>query len=124
MLAVVRTLRTNRVSFRVKGDIPRRLMKFLRDEFGKHLTIVEENETVDITKTDWYLQKKETSSPGKTVRVLRKRDRLTQAELGQMLGGLSVQKISDIEHDRRGISKTLAMKLAAVFGSPVERFLF
>ena len=123
MLAVVRTLRTKKVSFRVKGDIPRRLMKFLREEYGKHLMIIEAEETVDITKTDWYQKKKDSSSPGKTVRVLRKRDRLTQAELGQMLGGLSVQKISDIELGRRGISKSVAMKLSAVFCSPVEKFL-
>ena len=124
MLAVVKTPHTKKETFEVKGDIPNNLMAFLRSEFGNNLIIIDnKKDYVDITKTAWYKRQKANKTLGKTVRIYRERDNLTQAELGQKLGGLSIQKISDIEHDRRGISKDSAKKLAHIFGTSVEKFL-
>lgn len=62
-------------------------------------------------------------TPGHVLRIYRERDKLTQGALGKRFGGLSCQKISNMENNRRGISKGLADKLAHLFGASVERFL-
>ena len=62
-------------------------------------------------------------SPGDAVRVYRENRKLTQAKLGEKLGGLSRQYVSDIERGSRSISKNLAKKLSALFDVPLERFL-
>jgi len=124
MLAVVNKPHTKKKIFEVKGDIPKDLMNYLRSEFGKNLTVVDNDQDyVDITKTDWYKKQKAARTPGKVLRVYRERDGLSQAQLGQKLGNLSAQKISDLEHDRRGISKDIAKKLSVIFSTPVEKFL-
>ena len=52
--------------FEVKGDIPKDLMSFLRSEFGKNLTVVDdEKDYVDVTRTDWYKKQKAARTPGK-----------------------------------------------------------
>lgn len=81
------------------------------------------NSCLDITQTAWYKKQRSRMTPGKTVKVYRQRDGLSQAELGRHLGGLSIQKISDIENDRRGVSKELAKKLADVFSTSADKFL-
>ncbi len=125
MLAVVRRPHTNRRRFEIKGDIPNRVVAYLRTEFGRNLTVIDtqEDEYIDITKTEWYKSQKKRMTPGHNLKVLRQRDHLTQEALGKRLGGLSRQKISDLEAGRRGISKDLAKKSAHLFGTSVERFL-
>ena len=81
------------------------------------------NPLVDITQTAWYKKERSRMTPGRTLKVYRERDQLTQEELGQRLGGLPIQKISDMEHDRRGISKELAKKLAVIFSTSADKFL-
>ena len=50
---------------------------------------------------------------------------MSQAELGHQLGTTwTRQKISDLEHNRRQISKEIGKKLSQIFGVPVERFLY
>lgn len=124
MLAVVKTPRTKK-KFVVEGDIPNKLLVFLEKNFGKYLTIDndDDDEYVNFRDTAWYKKMKKSWTPGKSVRVYRMRDQLTQAQLGRKLGGLSIQKISDIENNRRGISKELAKKLATLFGTSVDRFI-
>jgi len=121
----VKRPRTNRRRFEIKGDIPSRVVSYLRSEFGRNFTVIDNGEDsyIDITDTEWYRKQKKRMTPGRNLRIYRERDRLTQAELGKRLGGLSRQKISDMENDRRGISKDLAKKCANLFGTSVERFL-
>lgn len=123
MLAVVKRPRTNRKVFEVRGDIPPHVMDYLKSRFGSRLVVMEESELIDITQTSWYRQQKADSSPGKSLRVYRQRDGMTQRELGERLGGLSVQKVSDLENDRRGISKDLAKQLAKLFGTSTDVFV-
>ncbi|MBW2252025.1 MAG: helix-turn-helix transcriptional regulator [Deltaproteobacteria bacterium] len=55
--------------------------------------------------------------------MYRENFRLTQAELGQKLGKFTRQKISDMEHNKRTISKDVARKLSQLFDVPIDRFL-
>ena len=124
MLAVVKKPHTNEKIFEIRGAIPLVVVKFLRNKFGDDLEIIDKSEGyVDITQTAWYKKQRSRMTPGKTVKVYRERDQMTQEDLGQRLGGLSIQKVSDIEHDRRGISKELARKLAGIFNTSVDKFL-
>ncbi len=123
MLAVVKTLRTKKV-FSVKGDIPVLLLRYLRKKYGKALVVSDdENDYVDLRKTDWYKKQKLRRAPGKSMKMYRARDQLTQAAVGKKLGGLSAQKVSDMENNRRGISKNMGQKLSFLFGTAVEKFL-
>ena len=124
MLAVVKKLRTKQKMFEVRGAIPRDVVTYFKKRFGEAVTVVQDDEDyVDITQTAWYKKRQAQATPGKTVQVYRQRDHWTQAELGQRLGGLSIQKVSDIENDRRGISKELAKKLALIFNTSTDKFL-
>jgi transcriptional regulator with XRE-family HTH domain len=48
---------------------------------------------------------------------------LTQAELGRKLGKFTRQKIAEMEHNQRSISKDAAKKLSQIFNVPLDRFL-
>ncbi|MGE0269259.1 MAG: helix-turn-helix transcriptional regulator [Candidatus Omnitrophota bacterium] len=116
--------RTKEKIFEIRGSIPSVVVRFLKEKFGSRFEIIEDgDEWMDITQTDWYKKQKSRMTLGKNVKVYRERDHLTQEELGQRLGGLTIQKISDIEHDRRGISKELAKKLAVTFNTSADKFL-
>ncbi|MBW2741359.1 MAG: helix-turn-helix transcriptional regulator [Deltaproteobacteria bacterium] len=47
---------------------------------------------------------------------------MTQADLGQKLGKFTRQKISDMERNKRSISKDVAKKLSQLFDVPIDRF--
>jgi DNA-binding XRE family transcriptional regulator len=110
--------------FKIKGNIPDGVIKYLRREFGQSVEIIDENEElVNIFDTHWYKAIKKTISPGDTLRIYRQNFGLTQAELGQKLGKFTRQKISDMENNKRSISKTVAKKLGEIFDVQVDRFL-
>ncbi len=124
MLAVVKKPHTNNMLFKIKGNIPDGVMKYLRREFGQNVELIDENEElVNIFDTHWYKAIKKTISPGDTLRIYRQNFGLTQAELGQKLGKFTRQKISDMENNKRSISKAVAKKLSEIFDVPIERFL-
>jgi antitoxin component HigA of HigAB toxin-antitoxin module len=124
MLAVVKKPRTNLPLFEVKGEIPSKVIKYLHQVYGQNIELVEEDEErVKIVETDWYRKIKSATTPGDTVRIYRENLGLTQAELGRQLGKYSRQKISDIEHSKRSISKEAAKRLSTIFTVPVERFI-
>ena len=124
MLAVVKKPRTNLPLFEVKGNIPPKIIKYLHQTYGKNIELVDEDEErVKIVETDWFREIKAATTPGDSVRIYRENLGLTQTELGKKLGKYSRQKISDIEHGKRSISKEMAKKLSEFFAVPVERFL-
>ncbi|MCG6878843.1 MAG: helix-turn-helix domain-containing protein [Deltaproteobacteria bacterium] len=109
---------------RVEGDITGNLVEYLRREFNDIEIIRDEDEElVEIRKSDWYRSIRRTISPGENVRIYRELHRLTQKELGERLGNLSRQNISNIENNRRPISKAVARKLADMFDVSIEKFL-
>ena len=99
-------------------------MEYLQREFGQDVEIIDENEElVNIFDTRWYKGIKKTITPGDTLRIYRQNLGLTQTELGQKLGKFTRQKISDMENNKRSISKAVAKRLGKIFDVPIERFL-
>ena len=48
---------------------------------------------------------------------------MTQTRLGELLGGIPRQHISNMENRKRPISLNTAKKLAKLFNIPIERLL-
>jgi len=60
---------------------------------------------------------------GARLKQIRKDKNMTQAELGEKLGGISKQNISHMERDVKPISKKIAKQLADIFNVSVEKFI-
>lgn len=121
MQVLVKTLRTD---IRIQGEIPPRLLDVLRSEYGAKLRICEEeDERLEVTETSWYKEMKAQTSPGDVMRMYRKNQQMTQVQLGDQLGGLPRQTVSNMERGERAVSLATAKKLAAIFHVPASRFL-
>jgi DNA-binding XRE family transcriptional regulator len=121
MLAVVKM---PRIEVRIRGQVPQRLLRCLKLEFGKNLRIKQEEDekTVDFFSTDIFKEAKKTMSPDVYVKIYRENRDLTQQDLGKLLG-VSKAFVCDIEKDRRPISKKMAKKLAEIFEVSPARFI-
>lgn len=112
MLAVVKT---PHIRIRIEGKIPSRLITVLKKEYGKGVRLVDGDETddelVDVFKTEWYRRTMARLTPGKNLRIYRQNSKMTQAELGKLIG-LPKQYVSNMENDIRPISKNMAIKLS------------
>jgi DNA-binding XRE family transcriptional regulator len=99
------------------------LIDLLKKDFGEDQVeiIDDEDELVEITTTDWFKEMKPT--PGETVEIHRSNLNMTQAELGEAIGGRSKQYVSDIEKGRRNISLDLAKRLGEVLGHNFKTYL-
>ena len=123
MQAVVKT---PRIEISIKGAaIPPRLMDVLKEEYGPELSLVENDgdDLVDAFETQWYKGIKEKMSPGTYLRIYRENKGLTQLQLGEVLGGIPRQHISNMEHGHRSISLKMARKLSLLLGAPIEKFI-
>ena len=121
MQALVKTPHTN---IRIQGHIPSSILDVLRKEYGGELKIYEgDDEYVEATETDWYKEIKAQTSPGDAMRIYRKNHNLTQAQLGEKIGKVPRQIISNMERGNKTISLATAKKLAAILNVPASRFL-
>ncbi len=121
MQAVVKT---PRIDIKIKGDIPKKLLNVLKEEFGKKVKIsVENDEYVDIIETDWYKKVKGKTTPGDNMKIYREIHNLTQEKLGNLLGDVPRQHISNMERGTRSISLKTAKKLAKIFKVSAEKFI-
>ena len=122
MQAVVKT---PRIEINIKGEIPDRLMSVLEEEYGEQIQLLEDNdeETANIFETDWYRDVKSKMTSGDNLRIYRENRGLTQAKLGEMLGDVPRQHISNMERGARSISLKTARKLAALFKVSPEKFI-
>lgn len=122
MQAVVKTPRTE-VS--IRGEISAKLISVLEEEFGEYLQLDEDDDeqTVSIFDTDWYREVREKSAPGDNLRIYRQNHSLTQAQLGERLGGIPRQHVSNMERGTRPISIKNARKLARLFKVSPARFI-
>jgi len=124
MLAVVKNPHTENSLFEVKGDIPKKLLQYLQDNFGHDVEIVDESEEViNIFSSSWFKETANALTAGEVVKIYRENLNLTQEQLGKKLGKFTRQNISDIELGRRSISKDVAKKLSVLFNVSVERFI-
>jgi len=119
-----------RIKFNISIDgnvtlaILNKIEDMVKKEFGNVEVKYDENEQLtDPFNSDWYLKTKKSMTPGDYIKIYRENRSWTQTELGNKLGGLSRQYISDLEKGRRGISKDIAKKLTALFEVPVQRFI-
>jgi DNA-binding XRE family transcriptional regulator len=123
MQAVVKT---PHIEISVRGAaIPPRLMDVLKEEYGQELSLVEDDgdDLVDAFETQWYKGVKEKMTPGTYLRIYRENKRLTQLQLGEALGGIPRQHISNMEHGHRSISLKMGRKLSLLLGAPIEKFI-
>lgn len=124
MLAVVKKPHTENSLFEIKGEIPKKLIQYLQDNFGNDVEIVDESEEmIDFLSSDWFKKTTDSLTPGEVVKIYRENLNLTQEQLGKQLGKFTRQNISDIELGRRSISKEAAKKLSVFFNVNVERFI-
>ena len=122
MQAVVKT---PHIRIQIKGNIPKRILDALRKEYGSEVRLVleSEDEKLDIFETDWYKGIKEKLSPAKNIRIYRQNAGMTLQKLGDLLGKVPRQHISNMEKGTRPISKKTAIKLAQIFDVSVEKFI-
>jgi len=118
-------VKTPLIEISIKGDISKKMLNFLKEEYGNkvHLKKDSDDEYVDITKTDWYKKINNEIKPGDSMKIYRKNHKMTQAKLGELLGGLPRQHISNMENGIRPISKNTAKKLSKIFNISIERFV-
>ena len=122
MQAVVKT---PRIELQIQGDIPPKLISVLKEEFGDDLRLEEEqgDEIANVFETEWYRQIKSSMTPGDNLKIYRDNRGWTQAQLGEKLGGLPRQHISNMERGLRPISKNIAKRLALIFAVPPSKFI-
>lgn len=122
MQAVVKT---HRIDINIKGEIPHKILSILKEEYGEAVKLYEESdeEKVNIFEMDWYKRTKANIQPGENLRIYREMHGITQEKLGETLGGVPRQHVSNMERGVRKISLRTAQKLAQLFKVPVEKFL-
>ncbi len=122
MQAVVKT---PHIEITIKGEIPQKIITLLRKEYGKRvrLTKDENDEFINIIETEWYKKMKAEKTPADNMKIYRRIHKMTQERLGEMLGGIPKQHVSNMENGIRPISKNTAKKLAKIFNVSVERFI-
>ncbi len=121
MQALVKTPHTD---IRIQGEIPSRIIEVLRSEYGNKLKICEDDdEYVDVTETAWYKEIKTKITQGDAMRIYRKKRQLPQAQLGEKLGNIPSQTVSNMELGKRSINLATAKKLSVIFNVPTSRFL-
>ncbi|MDR1930945.1 MAG: helix-turn-helix domain-containing protein [Treponema sp.] len=119
MLAVVKM---PPIEFTVQGEIPDKYLNLLKKDFGPALSIFEDGETMAVTEMDWYREMEEKETPGDTLRFYRTLHRMTQEDLAVRLG-ITKQKISNMEHNAKPISRKTAYQLSEIFKTGPGRFI-
>jgi DNA-binding XRE family transcriptional regulator len=112
MLAVVKK---PPIEFTVRGDIPGKYLEILKEDFGHALSVFDDSETMPVTEMDWYRETAEKETPGEVLRFYRTLHKMTQESLASRLG-VTKQKISNMEHNAKPISRKTAYQLSEVFG--------
>ena len=122
MLVVVKTQSDD---CRIEGEISSSSLDMLKRYYSNSLHVENNNdddEWVNIEDTDWYREVKEKYTPASNLAFYRKEKKLTLASLGSILG-VPRQYVSDMEHEKRSISKAMAKKIAVALDCPVTMFL-
>lgn len=109
------------INFTMTGKIPSWILVILREHYGNNLEV--QKDTVNVFETPWYKNIKKQMQPSENLKMYRTHRGWTQEELGEKLGGLPKQHISEMERNQRGISKNLAKLLANIFEVSVAKFI-
>ena len=123
MLVVVNQPHTE--GFRIEGSIPKDVLDFVERRYSReNISIMDDDgdELIDPTEMDFYKEMKASETPGGNLRFYRRLVGMTQQELAEKLG-MSKHHISDMENNRRAISKKTAKELCKLFKVSPIRFI-
>jgi len=117
-------VKTPHIKIDINGEISKKHLSLLKKEYGDNLQLInDDDEYIDVFKTDWYKSIEKQMTPGKNLKIYRINRGLTQIQLGELLGGIPKQHISNMENDKRPISLKMAKKLSKILKTSVERFI-
>jgi len=117
-------VKTPRIKIDIKGEISKKHLSLLKKEYGENLHLInKDDKPIDIFKTEWYKKIKSQMTPGTNLKVYRINKRLTQVQLGELLGGIPKQHISNMENGKRPISLKTAKSLSRFFKVSVDKFV-
>jgi len=120
MLAAVKPRRINLV---FKASTPKRIIHEINNRYADYVIYDEpQNDYVEWDKTALAQELNKEMKPGLQLRILREAHNLTQADLGEK-AAISSRRVSDLENERREISKDLAKRFAAIFNVTPARFI-
>jgi DNA-binding XRE family transcriptional regulator len=109
----------------IRGEsLPPAFLELVSNYFHKPVRIIPDpdDETVDITQTEWYKKARKEMTPGCFVSAERWKVSMTQKQLSALLG-ISAQNVSEIERSKRSVSLKMAHKLAKIFKTDLTKFL-
>ncbi len=119
MVAVV-----NSPKIEIRGDVPAEFMNLVRGYFGANdvRVVEEEDEYEDYFDTDFAREMEAEMTPAINMKTYRSLYRMTQKTLAEKLGVMR-HHVTEMESEKRGISKEIGLKLAEVFDAPLDRFI-
>ena len=82
----------------------------------------DDDESVDITTTDWYKKMQADHHPGDTIHTYRTNRGWTLAELAERTG-IAESHLSAMENRKRGVGKVSAVRLGKALEMDYRRFL-
>lgn len=117
-------VKTPHIKIDIKGDIPESILAVVKKEYGKNVKIEnDKDDYISATETEWYKKTMEDMTPARAMKAYRLSRGMTQTELGEKLGDVPRQHISNMEKGIRKINTELAKKLAKFFKVSVEKFI-
>ena len=114
-------VRKPRIKVSVNGVGTRLVIKQLRKLYPS-AEITSEDESVDITTTDWWKKMDKTWHPGKVLWTYRDNAGMTLDQVSK-LSGIAKSHLSDMENGKRAIGVRTAKKLAPALRVDYRRFL-
>jgi len=110
------------ISLTLRPGTPSRVVEDMRRRYSRYL-VEQADQVVEYFQTDHHKKIRTTITPGLWVQHLREAHGLSQAKLGEKLGGVKASRISDYENNHRAVSKTVAKEFAKLFHIPADRFI-
>lgn len=114
--------KTRPIKMTFRPGTPRRVLQDVRRRYAHYLVELEDK-AVPYYETDLHKKVSATMTPGLWLKHLREAHSLSQAELGEKMGGVKASRISDWENNQRTVSKDAAKSLAKLFGVTTDRFI-
>jgi len=112
--------KAHHISVKITGPGAEKAAAALAREYPK--AKVYEDETESLRGSGWFEKMESALTAGLSLRVYRDNAGLSQAELSKK-AGIPVPHISAMEHDKRPIGRTLALRLAKALNCDYRRLL-
>ena len=127
MLETVKMRLTSKVvggtMFKFEGtNIPDHLVLYLKSAFPD-VEMVDDDECVEISKTDWFKQVESETTPAESLKLLRTTFGYTQQQLADKVG-ITKQQISAMERGKEPIGRKMAHRLADALGTSYKNLFW